>query len=114
MYFFIKIIIRQFGLPFKSSSNKQLSIYYNFEDISKQNTEEFNPDNNKVYLNTIFELTKNLMKKETYIHEGKFDEILEFILKGDNNSSEITIRKLKEESLELTGICEETVFQKTL
>ena len=90
------------------------NFYYNFEDISKQNTEEFNPDNYKANLNTIFELTKNLMKKETYISDGKFDEILEFIMKDDDNSSENNIRNLKEEDLEPTGICEETVFQKTI
>ena len=90
------------------------NFYYNFEDISKQNTDEFNPDNYKANLNTIFELTKNLMKKETYIPDGKFDEILEFIMKDDNNSSENNIRNLEEESLEPTGICEETVFQKTI
>ena len=90
------------------------SFSYKFEDISKQNTEEFNPDNYKANLNTVFELTKNLMKKESYISDGKFEEILEFIMKDEDQSSENNFRYLMEDILEPKGISEETVFQKTI
>ena len=52
--------------------------------------------------------------KKNNIPGGKFDEILEFTMKGDNYSFEYNIRNLKEDSLIPTGIYEETVFQKTI
>ena len=91
------------------------TLIYNFEDISKQNMEEFNPENYKSNLDTVFILTKNLMEKDNYISDGEFEEILGYIMKGGDNSSEIYIRDLQEEDTSNSiGAIEENVFKKTI
>ena len=90
------------------------NIIYNFEDISNQNTAEFSPNNYKSNLNTIFELTKNLMQKENYIPDGSFGEILEIIMKGGDNKTENNIRNLIEISDENPGINDEQFLSKAV
>ena len=90
------------------------SLEYTFEDISKQATEEFNEENYKANLNVVFGLTKNLMKKESYISDGNFEEILDFIMKDEDENSQSNIRNLKEENVDSSGISEGNLFQKTI
>ena len=89
------------------------SIIYKFEDISNQNSDGFEPKNYKSNLNTIFELTKNLMKKEIYISDGSFNEIVDFIINDESNITETKARNLIEEA-ETIGVFEENVFQKSI
>ena len=90
------------------------NLIYNFEDISNQNTAEFEPNNYKSNLNIIFELTKNLMQKDSYISDGSFGEILEFIMKEEDNNTESNIRNLMEINDENPGINDEQFFSKTV
>ena len=90
------------------------SLVYNFEDISNKNGGGFEPENYKSNLNTLFDLTKNLMKKENYISDGSFEEILEFLMAGDNITENKVTRNLMEENSEIPGVFEENVFTKTI
>ena len=91
------------------------SITYSFKDISKQSSEEFNSENYKSNLNTVFDLSKNLMEKENYISDGEFKEILEYIMTGQVNTAETNVRDLQEEdNSKPIGIYEEPVFQKAI
>ena len=93
-------------------SNK---IIYNYEDISNQNTENFDPETYKSNLNIVFDLTKNLMIKENYIVNGSFNEILDFLIHEDEGDKpENNLRNLKEEYKEEYGVNEETFFNKTI
>ena len=89
------------------------NLIYNFEDISNQNSAEFDPNNYKSNLNTIFDLTKNLLEKDNYISDGSFGEILDFIMKAEDNNTKSNIRNLIEISDENPGINEEQLFSKT-
>ena len=86
---------------------------YIIEDVSK-NSDNFNPENYKSNLNSILDLTKSFLKKESYISEGSFDKILEYFLKEENNNNtENSIRNLlDEESNYFFDINEAVVFQK--
>ena len=95
----------------KDDKNKfSNNLIYNFEDISNQNSESFEPQTYKANLNTVFDLTKNLMIKENYIVNGSFNEILDFLVHGDDNDKpENNIRNL-EEYEEGPGVNEESFF----
>ena len=99
----------------KDDKNKfSNNLIYNFEDISNQNSDSFEPQTYKSNLNTVFDLTKNLMIKENYIVNGSFNEILDFLVHGDDNDKpENNIRNL-EEYEEGLGVNEETVFYKSI
>ena len=88
------------------------NIIYNFEDISNLNTVEFNPNNYKSNLNTILDLSKNLLQKDNYISDGSFEEILDFIMKEEDNDAESNARNLLEENVEIPGLNDEEFFSK--
>ena len=93
--------------------NNKFSNYllYNVEDISQKNTENFDKDAYKSNLNTIFDLTNNLMKKENYISEGSFKEIVDILTSEEDNNEENNIRFLNEvEDIENPGVYEGNVF----
>ena len=100
----------------KDDKNKFSSNFiYNFEDISNQTIENFDPKTYKSNLNFIFDLTKNLMIKENYILNGSFNEILDFLVHGDDDGEpESNLRNLKEEYEENLGVNEVTVFYKSI
>ena len=85
-----------------------------FEDISKQNSNDFDPQNYKSNLKTVFDLTNSLMKKENYISEGSFEGILEDIIKENNNTDNNSLRHLTDEKLETPGVNEQSVFSKSI
>ena len=98
------------------NNNNKFSNYirYNVEDISQQNTEDFDPENYIFNLNIVFELTNKLMKKEIYIKEGTFKEIVDTLINEENNKTENNIRFLMEEYDENIGVDEKSIFSKSI
>ena len=84
---------------------------YFIEDIS--NSENFDSNNYKKNLDTVFELIKPYMKKEEFLSSNSFNEILEDLMKGDINTTE-SFRGLQEEILDNSGSFEDTIFSKNI
>ena len=96
----------------KDTNHKEKIIKtYFIEDIS--NSENFDSNNYKKNLDTVFELIKPYMKKEDFISSNSFNEILDVLMKGDTNTTEI-FRGLQEEILENSGSFEDTIFSKNI
>ena len=91
-------------------TNKIKTFY--IEDIS--NSENFDSKNYKKNLDNVFELIKPYMKKEEKISSNSFNEILEDLMKGDSNTTNIYRRLVEEEKTDNTGIFEYKIFSKKI
>ena len=99
----------------KDDKNKfSNNLIYNFEDISNQNSESFDPKTYKSNLNTVFDLTKNLMIKEDYIVNDSFKKILDSLMNEDDDKPENNLRCLEENYEEGPGVNEASVFYKSI
>ena len=85
---------------------------YFIEDIS--NSENFDSNNYKKNLDTVFELIKPYMKKEDFLTPNSFNEILEDLMKGDSNTTEVFRGLQEEEILDNSGSFEDTIFSKNI
>lgn len=82
---------------------------YDIEDIS--NSENFDSNNYKKNLDSVFEIIKPYMKKEVKMSSSSFKEILEDLMRGDVNTTK-DFRRLSEEKTDNSGIFEDSIFQK--
>ena len=104
----------------KDNNNKYINNFtYISEDISKQNKDGINIQNYKTNLNIIMDLTKSLMIKENLISDDTFNELLEDLIKDEDNNTEFSnlnnnIRNLDEDNSKNKGIFEDTFFSKTI
>ena len=85
---------------------------YYIEDIS--NSENFDSKNYKKNLDNVFELIKPYMKKEEKISSNSFNEILEDLMKGDSNTTNINRRLVEEEKTDNSVIFEDKIFSKKI
>ena len=87
---------------------------YEFKNIQKEKSEGFDQDIYKVNLDSIFSITKSLMKKEFFI-ENFTDYVIDLMKNDEEKVNEtIIIRNLNEENDINPGVKEENVFNKNL
>ena len=90
------------------------NITYIFEDITKQNANDLNPHNFKLNLDSVLDITKSFMKKENYIPEGNFNEIIDDLINKNQNEAKSQNRRRNLEYVDNEpGVQEESVFEKT-
>ena len=86
---------------------KKKFVYF-FENISNNNI-DFDPVNYKSNLNSVFELIKSFMKKDNYIEDGSFKDVVQNLAKEQVNSVN-SKRKLYEGNINQETVLEKNIF----
>ena len=89
------------------------SFEYEFKNIPKENSEDFDEKTYKKNLDIIFSLTKSFMKKEVVI-DNFTDFLVDIMAEEEEQNEEINLRELKEEIEEIPGVYEENIYTKTI
>ena len=89
------------------------SFEYEFKNIPKENSEDFDEKTYKKNLDIIFSLTKSFMKKEVVI-DNFTDFLVDVMAEEEEQNEEINLRELKEEIEEIPGVYEENIYTKTI
>ena len=87
---------------------------YEFKNIPKENSDSFNEEIYKKNLDSIFLITKNLMKKEYYIQNFTELAINLTSTEQEEESTDVNLRELMEKEAETSGVYEENIFNKTI
>ena len=95
----------------ENNKNSRTTIYF-LEDITNQNSGNFNPSNYKTNLDVVLGVIEPLLEREEYISQNGFDLLLEGIMYGDSNPKQ-NLRILNDhESDDDLGVNEKDIFSK--
>ena len=97
----------------KDNHKNKIKLYF-FEDISQNNTKNFDPDNYKKNLDLVFELIKPYMKKDDLISQTSFNDLINEIMFGEKGNSNSSKLRNLEENEEDKGVINEPMFSKEI